>query len=105
MKRNFRNLWRTSREGIEKELQHIQEKKISDDERKNSISNLAESVESEEISASSSEWKKSLDKLFVTCLNNSENIAKPIKNWLDLFINTSLKHMSIWDLVRQPNKK
>ena len=48
------------------------------------------------------------DELFVTCLNNnSENkIAKPIKNYLALFINTSLNHMSIRScLVSQPYKK
>ena len=37
-----------------------------------------------------------MDELFVMCWNdNSENkIEKPIKNYLDLFINTSLNHMS-----------
>ena len=46
--------------------------------------------------------------MFVTCLNNiSENkIAKPIKNYFDLFINTSLNHMSIRSrLVSQPKNK
>ena len=65
-------------------------------------------MESGEISASVSEWKTGLDEGFVTCLNNDcENtIAKPIKNYLDLFINTSLNHMSIKSrLVSQPNKK
>ena len=38
-----------------------------------------------------------MNELFGTCLNdNSENkIERQIKNYLDLFINTSLKHMSI----------
>ena len=70
---------------------------ISDDESKKRVSSLAESVESEEIWSSSSEWKISSDDLFVTCLNsNSENkTGKPIKNYLDLFVNTSLNHTSI----------
>ena len=47
-----------------------------------------------------------LDELFVTCLNDSDKIAKPIKNYLDFFINTSLNHMSIRSrLVSQPNNK
>ena len=38
--------------------------------------------------------------------DNSDKIAKSIKNHLDLFINTSLNHMSIRSrLVTQPNKK
>ena len=47
------------------------------------------------------------DELFVTCLNdNSDEIVKPIKNYLDIFINISLNHMSIrFRLVSQPNKK
>ena len=49
------------------------------------------------------------DELFVTCLNNdnSENkIGKLIKKFSDLFINTSLNHVSIRSrLVSQPNKK
>ena len=70
------------RRKTEKELQRFQEIQISDDERKKSISRLAESVESGEILSSSSEWKISSDELFVTCLNdNNENkIGKPIKN-------------------------
>ena len=58
---------------------------------------VAESVESGEILSSNSEWKTGLDELFVICWNiNSENkIAKPIKNYLDLIINTSSNHMSI----------
>ena len=43
------------RRKTEKELQHFQEMQISDDESKKSISSLAESVESGEISSSSSE--------------------------------------------------
>ena len=42
--------WKT-----EKELQHFQEMQSSDNERKNSVSSLEESVESGEISSSSSE--------------------------------------------------
>ena len=39
-------------------------------------------------------------------LNNENKIAKPIKNYLDLFINTSLNHISIRSrLVNQPNIK
>ena len=47
------------------------------------------------------------DELFITCLNdNSDEKAKPIKNYLDLFINTNLNHMSIRSrLVSKPNKK
>ena len=60
-----------------------------------------------EISSSSSEWKLGSDKLFITCWNdNSENKIKPIKNYLDLFINTSLNHTSIRSrLVSQPKNK
>ena len=62
---------------------------ISDDESKKRISSFAESVESGEIPASSSELKIGSDKLFVTCLNDdSDKITKPIINYLDLFINT-----------------
>ena len=45
--------------------------------------------------------------LFVIFLNNSKNkIGKPIKNYLDPFLNTSFNHMSIRScLVSQPNKK
>ena len=69
---------------------------ISHDENKKSVSSLAESVESGEISSSSSEWKIGSDELFVTCVNqDSENkTRKPIKNYLELFINTSLNHVS-----------
>ena len=71
---------------------------IFDNESKKSVSSFEESVEDGEISSSSSEWKIGSDReLFVTCLNdNSENkIGKPIKNYLDLFINSSLNHTSI----------
>ena len=81
---------------------------IFNDESKRSISGLAESLESWEILSSSSEWKTGSKELFVTCLiKKSENeIAKPIKNYLDHFINTSLNHMSIWShLVSQPRNK
>ena len=78
---------------------------ISDDEIKKSISSFSESLESGEIPASSSEWNLGSDELFVTCLNNSDKIGKPIKNYLDLFINTSLNQTSIRSrLVNQPNK-
>ena len=71
---------------------------ISDDKSKKIVSSLAKSVESEEISASSSEWKTGSDELFITCSNNDSKfkIGKQIKNYLDLFINTSLNHISIW---------
>ena len=69
--------------------------KISDDESKKSVSRLAEGVESGEISSCSSERKIGSDELFVTCLNdNSECKIKLIKNYLDVFINTSLNHLS-----------
>ena len=46
------------------------------------------------------------DELFATCLNDIDKITKPIKNFLDLFINTSLNHMSIRSrFVSQPNKE
>ena len=80
---------------------------ISDNESKKSVSSFEESVEDGEISSSSSEWKVGSDELFVTCLNNnSENkIGKPIINYLDLFINSSLNHTSIRSrIVSQPNK-
>ena len=51
--------------------------------------------------------KKGPDELFVTWLNNDSEhkIGKSIKNYLDLFINTSLNHMSIRTcFVSQPNK-
>ena len=43
--------------------------------------------------------------LCVTCINdNSDKVKKPIKNYFDLFINTSLNHMSIRScLVSQSN--
>ena len=49
-----------------------------------------------------------MDKLFVACLNSDSKtkIGKPIKNYLDFFINTSLGHMSIRSrLVSQPENK
>ena len=59
---------------------------ISDNDSKKSVSSFAESVESREISVSRSEWRTYSDELFVTCFNdNSDKIAKPIKNYLDLF--------------------
>ena len=76
---------------------------ISDDKSKKSVSSLAESVESGKISSSSSEWKIGSDKLFVTFLNdNSESNIKPINNYLDLFINTTLNHMSIRSCLVSP---
>ena len=68
---------------MEKELQYFQEIQIPDDKSKKSNSSFAESMESWEISASSSEWKTGSDKLFVTCLyHNSDNkIGKTIKNY------------------------
>ena len=79
---------------------------ISNNETKRSVSSLAESVENGEISSSNSEWKKGSDELFVICLNSdSENkIGKPIKNYLDLFINTSLNHMSFRSRLVSPTK-
>ena len=50
--------------------------------------------------------KNGSDELFVTCLNDCDKTAKPITNYLDLFINTSLHHISIRSRpVCQPNKK
>ena len=89
-----------------KELQHFQEIHISDDKSNKNVSSLAESVEKGGISSSSSEWKTGSDELLVICLNcDSKNkIAKPIKNYLDILINTSLNHMSIRSrFVSQPN--
>ena len=70
---------------------------ISNDKKQKEHLQLAESVESREISSSSSEWNLGLDELFVTRLhsNSKTKIAKPIKIYLDLFINTRLNHMSI----------
>ena len=61
-----------------------------------------------EISSSSFESKISLEELFVTCLNhnNEKKLEKTIKNYLDLFTNTSLNHMPIRSrLISQPNNK
>ena len=56
IEKNFQKLVKNKkRRKTEKELQHFQEMQISDDESKKSISNLAESVESGEISSPSSE--------------------------------------------------
>ena len=70
---------------------------FSGNESEKSVSNFEENLEDGEISSSGSDWKIGSDEFFVTCLNsNSENkIAKPIKNYLDLFINTNLNHTSI----------
>ena len=87
---------------------HLQKMEISVDEYKMSVSSMLESVESGEIMSLSSKWNLGLDILFDTYLNNnSENkIEKPINNYLDLFINTSLNHMSIRSrLVSQPKTK
>ena len=49
-----------------------------------------------------------MDKLFVICLHNNHKnkIEKTIKNYLDLFINTSLNHIPITSrLVSQPKNK
>ena len=80
---------------------------ISDDESKKSVSSVTESVESGEISSYSSEWKIGSDEFFVICLNrDSENKIRPIKNYLDLFINTGLNNMPIRSrLVSQPRNK
>ena len=65
-------------------------------EIKKRISSMAESMESGEILFSNYEWKTSSDQnLFVSCLSSSENKLEKIKNHLDLFIDTSLNHMSI----------
>ena len=108
-RKNFRSLLKIRKGGRQKkELHHFQEMQISDDESKKSESSFTESVETGEISYSSSEWKTGSDKLYVTCLNrDSKNlIGKPIKNYLDLFVNTSLNHVSIRSrLISQPNNK
>ena len=96
------------RRKTEEELQHFQEMQISDDKGKKSVASLTERMESGEISYSSSKWNSGVNELFVTCLNwDSKNLLeKPIKNFLDLFINTSLNHMSVRSrLVSQPNNK
>ena len=81
---------------------------IFDNKNKKSVSSFAESVESGEILSSSSEWKTGSDELYITFLNcDSKNkIGKPIKNYLDLFFNSCLNHMSIaFCLLSQPNNK
>ena len=91
----------------EKELQHFQDIQLLDNKSKQSIINIAESTKSGEIYSSSFQWNSGSDReLFVTCLNdNSDKLKKPIENYLDLFIDTSLNHISIRShLVSQPNK-
>ena len=88
------------RRKTQKELQYFQDMQLSDDDSNHSVSSKAESTESTEsgeISSSCSEWSLDSDReLFVTCLNdNSDKLKKPIKNYLDLFINPSLNHTSI----------
>ena len=65
-------------------------------------------MESGEISSSSSKSNLGLQELFVTCLNcnSAKKLAKSIKNYFHLFINTSLNHMSIISrLVSHPKNK
>ena len=59
LKKSIKN---KKRRKTEKEHLLFQDMKISDNERKKSVSSLAESVESGEISSSSSEWKTGSDK-------------------------------------------
>ena len=69
---------------------------------------MAESVESGEISSSRFKWNLDSAEIFVTYLNNnSENkIEKSIKKYFNLFIYTSLNHISIRSrLVSQPRNK
>ena len=70
---------------------------LSDDNINQSVASVAESTENGEILSPSSEWNLCSDReLFVTCFNdNSDKLKKPIKNYLDLFINPSLNHTSI----------
>ena len=77
---------------------------VSDDESKKTVSSVAVKVENGEISSSSYKWNECLDAIFVSCLSdNSDKIGKPIKNYFDLFIDTSLNHMSIRScLISQP---
>ena len=88
MKRNFKNLFKTRKGGRQKKFKNFRNLKLSGGESKKSVSSLAESVESEEISSSSSEWKIGSDELFVTCLNSdSENIINEFQiTWIFLFI-------------------
>ena len=68
------------------------------------ISNLAASVESGEISSSSSEQKFGQNKIIV--IYSSSYDIKTIKNYLDPFINTNLNYISIIShLVSQPKNK
>ena len=97
MERNSRNLLRTKkRTKTKKELHHFQQMQISDDKSKKNLQ-LCRKRE-----------KTGLDELFVTCLNHysGNKIGKPIQNYFDFFINTSLNHMSIRSrFVSQPSKK
>ena len=64
---------------------------MSDYEDKKNITSVAEKVENGEILTSSSEWYLGSDRVFfVTCLKNCDEIGKPIKICLNLFINTTL---------------
>ena len=81
----------------DKELQHFQAMKLSDNDSKKGVSSVAESVESGLIMSYSSKWNLGSDELFATWLNenNKNQIEKPINYFLDLLIHTSLNHMSI----------
>ena len=66
------NIWQEQKKvgnREERAATFLQEMQLSNDESKNSISSMAESVECGEISSSSSKWGLGLDKLFVICLN------------------------------------
>ena len=62
------------RRKTEMELHHLQKTYISDNKSKKSVSSVTESIESGEISSSSSKWNLGSDKLFVTCLNCDHKI-------------------------------
>ena len=68
---------------------------------------MTESVVSGEILSSNYGLKLGSNELFVTCLSSNINILeKPIKNYSDIFSNTSLNHTSIrYSLVSQPKNK
>ena len=106
LKRNFRSSLKARKGGKQKKSTSLKWRFLVMKAKKY-VSSLAEFVENEEISSSSSEWKIGSDEIFVTCLNdNGESKINPIKNNLDLFINTSLNHMSIRScLVSQPKNK
>ena len=81
---------------------------IFDNKSKKSDCILVERVASEEISSSSSKWKIGSDKLFVRCLNRDRKnkLEETMKNYLDLFIYSSLNQISIRShLVSNPNNK